>query len=167
MKKLFTILSVSLALLSTASADVLSASPANHIPVLMSTNRADVYTVAISNPSASTTFTFELFDCDSLAAPYYGTNYVVSAWTSKSEYTTNIVTSYVGYTGVTNWYTNAALFSMTITNAASTNKLPALLSGSISPSSTITYNVNALFTEGVSLRGNTNLNVNVYYRSSN
>jgi hypothetical protein len=167
MKQLFTILSVSLALLSTASADVLSAAIPNNTTVLLSTNRADVYTVAISNPSSVNTVAFEMFDCDTTAAPYYGTNYVVAAWASKTEYASNIVTSYVGYTGVTNWYTNAALFSMTITNAASTNKLPALLSGSVSPNSTVTYNVNAIFTEGVAVKATTNANVNVYYRSSN
>ena len=85
------------------------------------TNNVEV--VGVQLVTTSGTGTAKFYDCPSTADPYYGTNYVTGEYTSTAGYNTNMVTSYVGYNGYTNWYTNAGYFTYTVTNAAATNEL--------------------------------------------
>ena len=98
-------------------------------------------------------------------APYNGTNYVIGSTNYTRGYAqSNIVTSFVqADTGITNWYTNAGLFTYTITNAPSTNRLApaAVLVGGSQP---ITYNnINALCENGLTIRSTTNATIVLYY----
>lgn len=130
---------------------------------LLSTNRASVYSVEVTsaNPAVIT-----LYDCDSVAAPFFGTNYTNAAYTSRIAYSTNLVTSYVGTTGFTNWYTNAGLFTLTTTNAANTNALPSMAAFVVSGGTYAVYNIDALFARGICATITTNASMVINYRSA-
>lgn len=129
---------------------------------LLSTNNISVTSVEITSP---TTTTVQLFDCASVADPYFGTNYVTSAWVGRQSLATNLVSSYVGYNGYTNWYTNVGIYTITVTNAAATNALPAMGAFGVSANAYATYSFDALFTRGVCATiGATNASVVINYR---
>jgi hypothetical protein len=90
-------------------------------PVILLTNNVQVVNVQASVPSGSGMV--YIYDHNNAAAPYYGTNWVSSAYVAQVQYPTNFVTTYVGYNGYTNYYTNVGLWTATITNAAATNAL--------------------------------------------
>lgn len=129
---------------------------------LLSTNGMSMASIELS---AQYPATIQLFDCDTLADPYYGTNYVNAAWNGRTTYTTNFVTSFVGYNGYTNWYTNAGLWTLTVTNAAKTNALPATAAFTVSGGNYAIYNTDAIFARGVVALVNTNVNVVINYRT--
>src|SRR5215471_7531163 len=79
-------------------------------PTLLSTNRASVYQVEATSTGGGL---IQLFDSDNTAAPYYGTNYVNAAYATRITYPTNYVTSFIGYNGFTNWYTNLGIWTIT------------------------------------------------------
>lgn len=138
--------------------------PATNAVSLLTTNRASVYQIQLESTVAGT---IHFYDCDSVADPYFGTNYVNAAYVSRTSYATNLVTSYVGTTGVTNWYTNAGLFTLNVTNAANTNQLPRLISLVYGANQATTYNIDALFVRGITALSSTNVGVVLYYRPGN
>lgn len=104
-----------------------------------------------------------LFDEYRTNAPYFGTNGVTGSYVSRSGYTTNMVTSYVGYNGYTNYYTNAGYFTYSVTNAAATNVLSpqgvfATVAGQITSAS---YPM--MFNQGGSIWATTNTTAIIYY----
>jgi len=132
--------------------------------VILTTNRVNAYSVELT---ATANALVNFYDIDVTNAPYYGTNYVNASYVSRTSYTTNLVTSFVGYNGYTNWYTNQGIFTLTVTNAANTNALAPLFSAAIGPNVLTTYSVDALFARGlvaVATKG-TNINIVVNYRS--
>ena len=165
MKKLLFVIA-GIVLLGTLSAQAaqITTNVTSAQTVVLSTNRASVYSVEISSDRL---VTVELFDQDSVAAPYYGTNYTTSAYPYRTSYATNYVTSYVGQNGWTNWYTNAGIWTLTLTNAAATNALSAAFSAGVSANTYVVYNTDLLFVNGVTLRVNTNANVILNYRPGN
>lgn len=132
---------------------------------LLTTNRASVQSIQLYSATA-TGSTVRFYDSDSLADPYYGTNYVVSgSYITKSTYPTNYVTSFVGYNGYTNWYTNAGIWTLSTTNTASTNALSPL-NVYIAPANAIAvYDADLIFTRGISAMITTNVNVVITYKS--
>lgn len=132
--------------------------------IIVTTNRASVYSVELT---ATANALVSFYDIDVTNAPYYGTNYVNASYVSRTSYTTNLVTSYVGYNGYTNWYTNQGIFTLTVTNAANTNALAPLLSAVVGANTLTTYSVDALFTRGIVAvaSSGTNINIVVNYRS--
>jgi len=130
--------------------------------VLLSTNRASIYSVEITSDKA---VLVELFDQDSLAAPYYGTNYVNAAYPYRTTYATNYVTSYVGNNNFTNWYTNAGVWTLTLTNAASTNALTAAFSAATAANTYSLHTADVLMVNGVAMRTTTNASVVINYRT--
>src|ERR1043165_2089840 len=79
---------------------------------LVSTNRASVYSIELTSTNAATV---TLYDCDHIAYNYalgncFGTNYTNAAFVTVINYSTNLTTSFVGYNGYTNWYTNNGTF---------------------------------------------------------
>lgn len=128
---------------------------------LLLTNRASVYSVELSSQYPAFV---RLYDANTLAAPYYGTNYVNSAYTGVSSYPTNYVTSFVGQNGVTNWYTNTGIYTYTATVAANTNQLPAGASFVIAPNTYAIYNTDALFVKGIVAYTDTNVTMVINYR---
>ena len=131
---------------------------------LLSTSRASVYSLTLTSDKSTLV---ELFDADSVADPYFGTNYVNAAYTYRTSYATNYVTSYVGQNGWTNWYTNAGIWTVTLTNAANTNALSPLISGVVGANTYVTYDVDAVFANGVVARASTNVSVVINYRPGN
>ncbi len=130
---------------------------------LVTTNRASVYSVEVTCPNSSLV---ELFDCDSTADPYNGTNYVNSAYAGRTTYATNLVTTFVGYNGYTNYYTNSGIFSATNLVSASTNALSPLLSAVVSSGTYAVYQTDTLFARGIVARcSGTNTSVVINYRS--
>lgn len=132
---------------------------------LLSTNRASVYSVEITSQSPTM---LSFYDCDFVGAPIYGTNTTNGAWVSRNTYATNYVSSFVGYNGYTNWYTNAGVWTLTTTNSATTNQLPVMFSAVTAGNTYAVYNVDALFARGITVLGNpcTNVSVVINYRSA-
>lgn len=132
---------------------------------LLFTNRASVYNVILTGGYNTLV---NMYDCDSVAAPYNGTNYTVTSnLVTVSSFTTNIVSSYVGSNGYTNWTTNTGLFTYSTTNSSlQTNALTPLLSFPVAANTFETFNTDALFTRGLVIQVPTNVTVTVYYRSA-
>lgn len=128
---------------------------------LLTADRANVQNITISSDKA---VTVNLYDSDNMAAPYYGTNSVTGAYPTRLTYTTNYVTTFVGQNGFTNWYTNAGLWTITITNAAATNAL-SHLDFVIAANTAVSYDVGALFVNGITMRTTTNASVVLNYNS--
>lgn len=165
MKSLFKKVAVgigALLLASTATAAVLSTNVTAGGVHLLSTNRASVYSIELTSDKA---VTVDFYDCESLAAPYYGTNSTSAAYTTRSSYATNYVTSMIGYNGMTNWYTNAGIWTITSTNAAATNALPVMISTSVGANQSKTLLTDALFVRGITFRPSTNVSIIINYRS--
>lgn len=133
--------------------------------IIMSTNRASVYQIEIT---ATANTKVDFYDMDATNAPYWGTNYVNSAYATRVTYSTNLVTSFVGNNGYTNWYTNVGVYTLTVTNAANTNALSPMFSAVVAGNTYAVYNVDALFVRGVVAvaTAGTNVNLVVYYRGA-
>ena len=130
---------------------------------LISTNRASVYSIQLTGANGGTV---RLFDSDTVADPYYGTNYVNAAYTTRILYATNLVTSYVGSNGYTNWYTNAGIYSLVTTNAANTNVLPVVAAFSVAAGQQTILDTDALFVKGITAIITTNVTLILNYRSA-
>lgn len=128
---------------------------------LISTNRASVYSVELTglNPGV-----VQLFDCDTIAAPLFGTNYTNLAYIGRSYTNGPIVSSYIGSNGYTNWYTNAGIYSITNTVVANTNPLPVMAAFVVAGGTYAVYNVDALFTRGICATITTNVSMVINYR---
>lgn len=164
MKKILALLAgLAFCSIVTVNADELTLTTTTNSVYLITTNRANVYQVDISSDKQ---VSFQLFDCDSLADPYFGTNYVNAAYVYRISYPSNIATSFVGNNGYTNWYTNSVMYMAKLTNSASTNALTPLISGSCAANGHVTYNVDALFIRGISAAVTTNAAIVLEYRSS-
>jgi len=129
---------------------------------LLSATRVSVYSVELTSDKS---VLVKFFDQNSLADPLYGTNYLTSAYTGVNSYATNYVTSFIGNNGLTNWFTNAGIFTYTATIAAATNNLPSSGSFVVGAGTYAIYNTDALFTRGVCFVSTTNVSVVVNYRS--
>jgi hypothetical protein len=130
---------------------------------LLSTNRASIYQVELTSTASCRV---DLFDSDSLADPYFGTNYVSGAFPYRTTYSTNYVTTYIGSNGFTNTVTNVGLWTLTLTNAANTNALPTLGSFVVGANTYAVYNVDELHARGVTFRSSTNVNLVLSYRTA-
>lgn len=142
----------------------ISTNIANATPVLLTTNRASIYSIEITSDKS---VLVDFFNNNSVAAPVYGTNYVTAAYPYRISYSTNYVTSYIGNTGYTNWYTNAGIWTLTLTNAAATNALSAGFSATVGANTYAVYPVDLLFEKGIVVRGTTNANIVINYRPGN
>ena len=160
-KLLFSIGTIALFIFS-APAAILSTNVSAGGTHLLSTNRASIYQVELTSANACVV---SFYDCDSLADPYFGTNYTSGAFPYRIAYATNIVSSYVGSNGYTNYYTNIGLFSLTKTNAAATNALPILGAFVVAGGTYAVYNVDQLHARGVTFTSSTNVSVVVNYRT--
>lgn len=97
----------------------------------------------------------------------YGSNvYAVAENITRSNYVTNMVSTYVTTTGVTNYLTNRVLYTASVTNAANANTpLPASATFTVPAGLTTTFPVELVFSRGVLVKANTNVTVNVTYQS--
>lgn len=134
------------------------------VPFVLLTTRANVKQIVVANSKLSPV-TVEFFDNDSLALGTNGTNIILPAYVSRSYYSTNIASSFVGVNGVTNWYTNSGVFTYNVTNAASTNTLAAAWTGAVGASQAQVFNTDFLCVRGVVVRADTNCVVTFYYNS--
>lgn len=121
---------------------------------------ASVYNVELT---ATQPVLVKFYDQNTLAAPFFGTNYTNGGYVSVSTYPTNIVTSFVGYNGVTNWYTNTGQFTYYTTNAGSTNILPLMGAFVVGANSMAVYNVDQLHRKGIVITANTNVSIVINY----
>lgn len=96
-----------------------------------------------------------------------GTNLIVPAYTAITNYQGTNINTYVGTTGVTNFYTNIGTFTTNVSVALSTNALSPTLAFAVSPGTMGAYPVYGLFTRGVNVRCNTNTSIVVYYDLNN
>lgn len=166
MKKLILTLGLAIIGFSTFAQIPLSFVGSTNGFYLISTNRASVYQMTLSVPTALTgPVQVVLYDCDSIAAPFFGTNYTNAAYSNYITYSTTMVSSYVGTTGVTNWYTNVGLFSLMVSNKPNTNVLPPIAAFSIGAGATIVYNVDALFVRGICASISSNVTGVINYRT--
>src|SRR5438445_9988538 len=156
MKKFLSIIGIIGGFSIVANAATISTNILGPGTFLLSTNRASVYQIELTG---ATSCAVNLYDCDNLAAPFYGTNYTAGAYNSRITYPTNYVTTFVGSNGFTNYYTNAGVWSLTITNAAVTNTLPIIGSFVVAGGTYAVYNTDMLFSRGISVNVNTNVSI--------
>ena len=130
---------------------------------LLIDGRASVYSVELT---ASYPCWVKFYDNNDMAAGVYGTNYVNAAYTGKSSYTTNFVTTLVGTTGYTNYYTNTGVYTLSTSVAAATNQLNPSLSFVVAGGTYAVYNTDALFTRGIVALANTNVSIVINYRNA-
>lgn len=131
-------------------------------PITLITN--NVVITGIQIISTNSTFV-NFYDCGSTNLPYSGTNYVTAAYAYPASLTTNLVTSFVGYNGYTNYYTNANVnFTYTTTNAAATNALAPLGSYAAVSGVLCSYDANMLFSAGISVYCPNTVTLIYYYR---
>lgn len=165
MKKLLLSIVVALGVVSTTQAASLafSLTSTNGQLHLLSSNTVpkNVYSVELT---ATYPVTVQLFDNGNVEPTKYGTNYATDAYTYTTTYATNYVTSFVGYNGYTNWTTNAGVWSVTRTNAAATNALPASATFTVAGGTYAVYNTDLIFNRGIVARCTTNVSININYR---
>lgn len=142
----------------------ITASAAN-ATFLLFTNRASIYNVILTGPYNALV---NMYDCDSVTAPYYGTNYTLNSnLVTVSSFATNIVGTFVGSNGYTNYSTNTGIYTYNTTNTLlQTNALTPLLSFPVAANTFETFNTDALFTRGLTVIVTTNVTITVYYRSA-
>lgn len=170
MKKLL-ILIVMLAVSASAFAQNIATLTFNNAPglYLVTANRAKVYSIETTSTNA---VGFRFWDNDNTnnvptaatTAGWFGTNYVNGEYVSRSTYATNLVTSYTNPVGYASWYTNVGLWSVTSTNAASTNAVSPLVSINNGGAETRVTYVDGIFTRGVIVHATGNGTVTLYYR---
>lgn len=127
------------------------------IPGNVTVQEVDVITTV----ATGSTITF--YDAPTNTVPTYGISNTVASYNSRAGYSTNYVYSFVGYNGVTNWYTNSGYWTYNVTNAAATNALAPqgamyAVSGVINK-----YNAPMSFSQGMSVTVSTNTQLIVYY----
>ena len=169
MKKLLLLV---LALVSTVSAfaqnSVSSTLVNGATTYLLSTNRLRVYSIETTTTNA---VTFKLWDNDNTnniptaanTAGWWGTNFVNGAYISRTTFPTNIATSYVSTVGFTNWYTNAGIYSITTTNAASTNAVVPMATVANGGAETRVTYANVILSRGAVITSTGNGTVTLYY----
>jgi len=165
MKKLLTIIAVLSLTASAMAQGVLTATLSSGLN-LVSTNRIRIYSIELTSTNA---YTYKIWDNDNTSASgttpgFWGTNFINGAYVSRSTYPTSYVNSYVSPPGFTNWYTNAGIWGVTITNAASTNALSPLYSISTAGAETRVVYADILCTRGVVIGANGNGTATIYYR---
>lgn len=114
MKKLLTLL-VLVAGLMTARADIVTGTVATNATFTVLTNAVVVNSIQLS-ATTSGGFSLQMYDVN---VP--STTYTNVAYTNTTSYSSNLVTTFVGATGVTNNYTNTVIITDRITTPASTN----------------------------------------------
>lgn len=131
---------------------------------VLSTNRASIYQIELLSPNAATV---RLYDSNGNGTYFYNiTNYITAAYTNRISYTTNVTSSYVGSNGYTNWYTNAGLWSLSVSNVAATNAMSPRFVGVVPANLYNTYTVDILCPHGVAVYTTaSNTTVNVSYRT--
>lgn len=109
----------------------------------------DVIVTEIQLSSSTDPTTIRFFDNAGTAGL---TNYQYGTNVSVGSYPTNIVTTYVSTTGITNTFTNVGIFTYYLTNAPGSNTLPALFTYSL-PASTASplIHVALPFSKGLSI----------------
>ena len=165
MKKTILSFVVGLAAIVSASAQQLtwSTNVPNGTAILVTTNRMNLTKIQIGAGSGGNVV-FNVFNSESLADPYFGTNNVIPAYTGKLSYITNVVDTYVGSTGYTNYYTNSYLATVNVSNAQTTNALTAAFTCTVQASAVATFeDPDILLEKGVVIRASTNCSVTLYY----
>lgn len=103
------------------------------------------------------------FDTQSNGAPMFGLSNTVAGYVSRIGSNILYATSFIGYNGVTNYYTNQGFWTYNVTNAAATNALPAqgamlAINGVVNQ-----YKGSILVSQGFSIQVSTNATIVVYY----
>ena len=130
---------------------------------LLLTNRANVKMVFLS--SVTTNVLVEFFNQNSIANPWFGTNYSTNTtYVSRASYTTNMAVNWTNFDGAISIWTNQGIFTYNVTNTGPiTNASKPLMSFVVSPNNVGVYPVDALFDKGVCMRVSGNVNVVMNY----
>lgn len=127
------------------------------------TNNITIQSFTVYGTNANAPVTLWLYDQPFTNNPYFGSNYVTSSYINRAGYVTNYVTSYIGYNGFTNYYTNTGYWTYTVTNAAATN-IYVPQATIVVPGGTVgAYNAPVSCQQGVSVFANTNCWLTLYY----
>jgi len=144
------------------STNILMANGAETNAWVVLTNRASANTIALYS---TTVANVKLYDCAQWTTPAFGNKYTNGSYVSRGSFATNIVGSYVGANGYTNWTTNAGIFTYSVTNAAATNFLPVIAAYTVPANTLVTYPLDALFANGIAVQTDTNVIVTLYYNT--
>ena len=162
MKKLLIVGAV-LAFAFSATASTISTNvTAGGVHLLSTSGAKSIYQLQVSS-TAQGPVIVDFFDANSVAAPLYGTNSTNGAIVTYTTYATNYVTSYVGITGYTNWFTNSGNWTLVATNTGNTNALVPIASVALPASATVLVDLSALVNRGIAMRTTTNASAVVTY----
>ena len=131
--KFFKYLATFLTATALLFADVVSGTFTSSIAVL-STSGVSISNFQVNDTSGSAN-TVILYDNDSASS----TNRVYAAYTGVVQYTTNIVTTFTNFTGVSQSYTNTVLKTDNITVAASTNQARRVFTFTVPANGSVTF----------------------------
>lgn len=165
-KSLLTGLALSVAPLAFADGSISVVTGGADTFYLLSTNRASIYQVQLE--AGATPGYVWLYDNFATNNPFWGTNSVVTNGNivTVTSYPSNYITSFVGYNGYTNWYTNAGIATVLTTNVGTTNALSPTLALSVGVNGQVVYNVDALHVRGITALASSNLLVTIRYRTA-
>lgn len=130
--------------------------------VLITTNRANVTQIMLSSTATGVA---QFYNSDNTNAPFFGMFYTNAPYWNLNHYPSNVVTSFIGQNGITNWYTNAYEYYYFVTNVANTNELQPLAALAFAANIPVVINVDMLCERGLTIRTTTNVNYTIYYNS--
>ncbi|MDO8335173.1 MAG: hypothetical protein Q7T74_00095 [Candidatus Saccharibacteria bacterium] len=133
-KQLIMITSLILALAFNANAQITTTvSPTGASTNSIVANSARILSITVT-ASATNTATVRFVDSGTT-----NLTYTIGSYTNTITYATNIVSSFVTFTGVTNNTTNAGVYTVVNTVAASTNSYPTITTIAAGANATVTW----------------------------
>jgi hypothetical protein len=130
--------------------------------IQITTNRVNVTQIMLSSTATGVA---QFYNQDNTNAPFFGMYYTNASYWTRLSYASNVVTSFVGQNGVTNWYTNAYQYFYNSTNAAGTNELAPMAALAFTANIPVVLNVDMLCERGLAIRTTTNVSYVIYYNS--
>lgn len=128
----------------------------------ITTNRVNVTQIMLSSTATGVA---QFYNSDNTNAPFFGMYYTNAPYWTRLHYPSNVVTSFVGQNGFTNWYTNAYEYYYFSTNGANTNELSPLAALAFTANIPAVINIDMLCERGLTLRTTTNVSYVIYYNS--
>lgn len=130
------------------------------------TNRAIIHDITITG--GANALTVKLFDEDRNSAPWWGTNFVTSNYTAVLSYPTNITSTNISETGITNIFTNSYTYTYTSSIAAVTNAMTPILALAAPANQSATLSgLSVLGVRGITAQCSTNATIIFRYSSGN
>jgi hypothetical protein len=152
------ILVAALALAVTAKAETYSTQIAAGTNILKGSQSVYATSVQLANGTGSAV-TIELFDC-----PTNALTYTVGAYTNFVTYTSNVVSTVVGFNGSTNSFTNQVQMIAANAVVANTNSYRSITKATVPANSSLTIPIDTVAAFGIVATNNGTISVTLAYQ---